>query len=341
MTMTPIRRLPAALDTAMAIVEPALRQVVQQHLCPEMARVAQYHHGWADAEGRPTDAWGGKLLRPTLAILSARAAGTSPIDGVPAAVAVELVHNFSLLHDDIMDDDRERRGRPTAWTVVGVPNAILAGDSLLTVAATVLLGSAGVGARSATASLMTATQRMISGQAADVDFERRDDVTLAECVQMASNKTGALLACACSLGAELFGADKALVQRLSAFGEHIGLAFQLIDDLLGIWGDPERTGKAAGADLRVGKKSLPVVAALNTRQSDELSALYLRPEPLGEHQVQRVADLVERAGGRDWAQDEADRQIAAAEECLAASGIADTVQNDYREVAAFITGRHF
>ncbi|WP_020673269.1 polyprenyl synthetase family protein [Amycolatopsis nigrescens] len=341
MTTASTRRVPVALDTGMTMVGPALREAVQHYLCPEMGRVAQYHHGWADADGRPTDAWGGKLLRPALVLLSAQAAGSPPADCVPAAVAIELVHNFSLLHDDIMDGDTARRSRPTAWTLFGVPNAILGGDALLTAAAALLLNANGTGARPAAASLMSATQRMISGQAADVSFERRHDVTLAECLEMAGNKTGALLACACSLGAELVGADPALVGRLHDFGEHVGLAFQLVDDLLGIWGDPERTGKQAGADLRVGKKSLPVVAALNTRHADELSALYLRSQPLSEPEVQRVADLVEHAGGRDWAHDEAARQIAAAEECLATAEIEEDTRNEFLEVAAFITGRRF
>ncbi|WP_280887231.1 polyprenyl synthetase family protein [Streptomyces sp. LBL] len=339
MTTTPTRALSPVLDTGRTMVGPALRDAVGSHLAPELGRIAQYHFGWADAEGRPTGSWGGKMVRPALALLSARAAGGAAADGLPAAVAMELVHNFSLLHDDIMDGDETRRGRATAWTVFGVPNAILAGDAMVTAATSILLAAPGAGARSATTSLMTATQRMIDGQTSDVEFERRDDVTLTECVRMAGNKTGALLGCACSLGADLVGAQRALIERLDAFGEHIGLAFQLVDDLLGIWGDPERTGKQVGADLRVRKKSLPVVAALNAPGTDELRALYLSPEPLAERDVQRVTDLVERAGGRDWAQDEAARQIAAAEECLVAAGIPDDVHGEFREVAGFIVGR--
>ncbi|MGP3948821.1 polyprenyl synthetase family protein [Streptomyces sp. 7N604] len=341
MTTTPTRRLSAALDTGRSMLETALRDAVQRYLGPEMGRIADYHFGWADADGKATMTWGGKLVRPALALLSARAATGTAAQGIPAAVAVELVHNFSLLHDDIMDGDATRRGRATAWTVFGMPEAILAGDALVTAATAVLLDAEGADARSAARSLMTATQRMISGQAADVAFERRDDIVLADCLRMAGDKTGALLGCACSLGAELVGADQALVARLAAFGEHVGLAFQLVDDLLGIWGDPDSTGKQTGADLRARKKTLPVVAALNARQTDELSALYLRPEPLSERDVQRVADLVERAGGRDWAQDEAARQVAAAEECLAASGIADAVRSEFLEMAGFIVGRRF
>ncbi|MER5553996.1 polyprenyl synthetase family protein [Streptomyces sp. NPDC002793] len=336
---TTIRSLTAVLDTGRTLLEPALRDAVDVHLGPEMSRIAHYHFGWADAEGRPTGTWGGKMIRPTLALLSARAAGGAAADGLPAAVAVELVHNFSLLHDDIMDGDETRRGRATAWTLFGVPGAILAGDAMVTAATSVLMNAPGAGARSATLALMTATQRMIDGQSSDAEFERREDVTLAECVRMAGDKTGALLGSACALGADLLGAERNMVERLGAFGEHVGLAFQLVDDLLGIWGDPERTGKQVGADLRVRKKSLPVVAALDSPGTDELRALYFRPEPLTESDVRRVTELVERAGGRDWARDEADRRITAAKECLSAVDIPDDVRRDFQEIAGFVVGR--
>jgi geranylgeranyl diphosphate synthase type I len=333
--------LSSVLATGREALEPALRDAVRTYLSPELGRIADYHIGWADADGRPVSTWGGKLVRPTLALLSARAANGTVADGVPAAVAMELVHNFSLLHDDIMDGDTTRRGRETAWTAFGVPGAILAGDAMVAAATSVLLDSDGKGAASAAGSLMTSTQRMISGQGADVSFEQRSDVTLAECVQMAGDKTGALLSCACSLGADLVGADRALVGRLAAFGEHIGLAFQLVDDMLGIWGEEKQTGKQVGADLRVRKKSLPVVAALNAAGSEELAGLYFRPEPLSEQDVQRVTALVERGGGRDWARDEAARQLASAEECLTAAGIADPVRHELQEIAGFIVGRRF
>ncbi|MGQ4513994.1 polyprenyl synthetase family protein [Streptomyces sp. DW26H14] len=339
MTTASVNSLTEVLDSGRTLVGPALRGAVERYLGPEMSRVSGYHLGWADAEGRPAGAWGGKLVRPTLVLLSARAAGASAADGVPAAVALELVHNFSLLHDDIMDGDETRRRRATAWTVFGVPSAILAGDALITAATSVLVEAPAVGAAAATAALMAATQRMINGQASDVAFEQRDDVALSECVRMAGDKTGALLGCACSLGAALVGAGRDQVDGLAAFGEHIGLAFQLVDDLLGIWGDPATTGKAVGADLRVRKKSLPVVAALNAPGSEELRALYLSAEPLDEDGVRRVTALVEHAGGRDWAREEAARQTAAAAQSLAASGVPADVRGEFADVAEFIVGR--
>ncbi|GAB3558190.1 geranylgeranyl diphosphate synthase type I [Actinopolyspora lacussalsi] len=334
-------RYPAALDAGIALVRPALRAAVRDYLCHDTELVAGYHHGWSDEQGRPTEEWSGKLVRPSLALLSARSAGADPADGVAAAVAVELVHNFSLLHDDIMDNDSARRGRATAWTLFGVPRAILTGDALLAAATGVLLDSGKPGAGSAANSLATATRRMISGQAADVEFERRDDVTLDECLRMAGDKTGALLSCACSIGAELLGADAEPLHRLARFGEHLGVAFQLVDDQLGIWGDPERTGKQVLADIRVRKKSLPLVFALNESGSDELSALYHGSEPLEERQVRRVAELVERAGGREWAHEELARRVVAARECLEHDGLSPSVREELLEMAAFLTDRRF
>ena len=175
---------------------------------------------------------------------------------------MELVHNFSLLHDDIMDGDTERRHRPTAWTVYGVGAAILAGDAMLALAQDILLEDKAPQSLWAARCLSAAVQRLIAGQGADLAFERRDDVTLAECQEMAGDKTAALMACACSIGAIHVGAPPAVAMGLAGFGAHAGLAFQLTDDLLGIWGSPAVTGKPVRSDLRARKKSLPVVAAL-------------------------------------------------------------------------------
>ncbi|WP_240796203.1 polyprenyl synthetase family protein [Streptomyces sp. RFCAC02] len=254
----------AALSQGRALVDPALRTWVGR-LPEPVARVASYHFGWTDAEGRPTDDPGGKALRPTLVLTCAEAVGGEAGAALPPAVAVELVHNFSLLHDDILDGDTTRRHRATAWTVFGSPAALLAGDALLTHAGRVLTDE-GAGQREITGLrwLMDATMQLIEGERSDIDFETRADVTLAECLAMTERKTASLLGCSCALGALWGGGTQAQVAALRRFGTHLGMAFQLADDLLGIWGDPRVTGKPAGADLAVRKKSLPVVAALDS-----------------------------------------------------------------------------
>jgi geranylgeranyl diphosphate synthase, type I len=333
--------MPAGVAAARDLVGPAIAGWLER-LSPDVKIVAQYHLGFVDADGAPIgDRQNGKALRPALALLSARAAGAPPERGVAAAAAVEFVHNFSLLHDDIMDNDTERRHRPTAWTVFGVGSAILAGDALLCLAQDILITDPAPQAVWAARCLSAAVHRLIAGQGADLAFERREDVTLDECLQMAGDKTAALMACACSIGAIGVGAPAELAMGLAGFGAHAGLAFQLTDDLLGIWGAPEVTGKPVRADLRARKKSLPVVAALTsgTEAGRELGELLFRPDPLDEDDLLRAADLVEAAGGRKWAEGEADAQLAAATTCLTETQMPDEVRAEFAAIADFITVR--
>ncbi|MCG5215322.1 family 2 encapsulin nanocompartment cargo protein polyprenyl transferase [Streptosporangium sp. KLBMP 9127] len=295
------------------LLDPALRLAVDS-LPGSMRRVAGYHFGWLDEHGRDADTDGGKAIRAALVLLSAEAAGEAPERAVPAAVAVELAHNFSLLHDDVMDGDATRRHRPTAWSVFGLSAAILAGDALLALAFDVLAASGHPANGEATRMLSAAVLDLTEGQSADVAFERRADVALAECVAMAEGKTGALLGCACAIGALYGGAAPEQVRHLRGFGERLGLSFQLVDDLLGIWGDPAVTGKPVYSDLRNRKKSLPVVAALTlgTPAGGELAALYHRESPLADEELGHAAALIDAAGGRDWSQIRAEELLAGA-----------------------------
>jgi geranylgeranyl diphosphate synthase type I len=332
--------VPDAVVQAGELVTPALRATVDV-LCPTMARVAGYHHGWLDPLGRPTGGSGGKLLRPALALQSTLAAGHPAKAGIPAAVAVELVHNFSLLHDDIMDGDTERRHRPTAWTVFGTGQAILAGDALMTAAMELLLDQQAQGAAPAARVLAHTTQRLINGQSDDLTFESRQTVTVAECLTMAADKTAALLSCAAAIGAVLVGAPAVLATGLSQFGEHLGIAFQLVDDLLGIWGDPERTGKPVYSDLRAGKKSLPIVAALATDgpAGRALRERYRNQDELGDDDLAAIAGLVEDAGGRRWAEREAAQRIAQATDLVSGLGMAEEARDNLLAIAHFVTAR--
>jgi geranylgeranyl diphosphate synthase type I len=340
--------IPAGVETARDLVGPALAAAVAR-LSPDVRKVAAYHLGLADADGQQLAGANGKppgtgkALRPALTLLSARAALAAPGRGVPAAVAVELVHNFSLLHDDIMDGDTERRHRPTAWTVFGVGAAILAGDAMLALAQDILLEDGAPQGLWAARCLSAAVQRLIAGQGADLAFERRDEVPLAECLTMASDKTAALMACACSIGAIHIGAAPEVAMGLAGFGAHAGLAFQLTDDLLGIWGSPEVTGKPVRSDLRARKKSLPVVAALTseTGAGRRLSELLRQPDALSEDELALAAALAEEAGGKSWTENEAATQLAAAHSCLAETVMPDEVRAEFAGIAEFITARQW
>ncbi|GAA4236443.1 polyprenyl synthetase family protein [Actinomadura meridiana] len=331
--------VPTSITDGRELVDRAMRASAER-LDPWTRRVVAYHLGWTDEQGRPAAA-GGKALRPALALLSARAAGIPAEAALPGAVAVEFVHAFSLLHDDIMDGDRTRRHRPAAWTVFGPSAAILGGDALLALSEELLLDEQTRGSHWAARALTAATQRLIAGQALDIGFEQRDDVTIEECLTMAGDKTGALLACASSIGAMLGEGPTRLVTALTGFGSEMGLAFQLVDDLLGIWGSPGTTGKPVLSDLRARKKSLPVVFALNagTDASARLAELYAEPGQPSEDDLREMARLIEAAGGRGWATAEADGRIASAEKYLAESGMDDDVRAEFRDVALFVTAR--
>ena len=319
--MTAGRSAHEVLAWSRGLVEPALRSAVER-LPSSMLHIAGYHFGWWDEHGRPVRVNGGKAVRPALVLLSAQAVGGTAAAALPAAAAVELVHNHSLLHDDVMDGDLTRRHRPTAWSVFGVNAAILAGDALLVLALDALAGSGHPAAIEGTRILSAAVQDLLDGQNADLSFEHRAEVELVECVRMAERKTAALLGCACAVGATFGGGRPEQVVCLRNFGMHLGLAFQHVDDLLGIWGDPAVTGKPVHSDLRSQKKSFPVVAALGaeTPAGRELAALYRRDEPLSQTDAAHAAELIDIAGGRAWSQAQADDLLAQAMQELQSAG---------------------
>jgi len=320
--------------------DPVLRDAVAT-LPAAMRLIASYHLGWCRADGTRADGDAGKALRPALVLAAARAFGARAQDAARPAAAVELVHNFTLLHDDVMDRDAVRRHRPTAWTVFGQNAAILAGDALHALALRVLAEDPHPAARPAAARLAACVAELCEGQHADCSFETREEVSLPECLAMAQAKTGALLGAACALGALYAGAPPPAVAAMDAYGREVGLAFQLVDDLIGIWGDPAVTGKPAGADLAARKKSLPVVAALacGDPAAARLAALYREPGALTGEQVRAAADAVERAGGRAWAQVQAAEHMSAAVDHLARAAPGPQAAGDLLTLAELITRR--
>jgi geranylgeranyl diphosphate synthase type I len=309
------------LRRSQELTGPRIRAAVER-LSEPVRTVTRYHFGWCDESGRLADGNWGKGIRGALVLASAQALGAGAQQALNAAAAVEMVHNFSVLHDDLMDGDLTRRGRAAAWKVFGAAQAVLAGDALLVLALDELVGGEpSPGQAASLHGLCHALLELVAGQDADLAFENRDDVDLEECLAMAAGKTASLFAGACALGALAAGGSEERTGCLRGFGHHLGLAFQLVDDLLGIWGDTRATGKPVGSDLRLRKKSLPVVAALcsDTLAGDRLAALYRGGQPLTEAQVAEAAALIEEAGGRRWAEREAVRQQERAAERLAAA----------------------
>ena len=325
---------PDTLRRARELVDPAIAAALSG-LCDELRMPAEYHF-----KGR------GKGTRPALAILSAEAMGAPSETGVPGAVAIELIHDFSLIHDDIIDDDAERRHRPTVWAKFGTGVGVVVGDALHALAFEALLSDPTPPRVQAATHLAEAVSAMIAGQSMDMSFEELPSVTLDQCLAMEQGKTGALLSYASSVGAILAGASATVVEDLADFGAHMGVAFQAVDDLLGIWGDPERTGKPAGADLRERKKSVPVVIALNsdTGAADELADLYARSD-WGDESVDDARALVEAGGGREHTQALArshyDLAVSVLDSLAEREEVVDEVIEEMRSLADFIVGRDF
>jgi geranylgeranyl diphosphate synthase type I len=256
---------PSAYDEYLTAIEEDLQQAALPFPAaayPELIEMVAYHHGWTGSKaGR------GKRVRPLLTVLACQACSGDWRTALPAASAVELIHNFSLVHDDIEDRSDTRRGRPTLWARWGVPQALNTGDALFSLAGLSLHRLLELGLPDATvlavqADFGRACLALTQGQHLDIAFETRDEVHQAEYLEMVEGKTAALLTAATSIGARVAGASPPRVENMARFGRHLGLAFQMQDDILGIWGDPAVTGKPAGDDLVCRKKTLPTVLGL-------------------------------------------------------------------------------
>jgi geranylgeranyl diphosphate synthase type I len=266
---------------------------------------------------------------------------------VAGAAAVELVHAFSLVHDDIMDGDERRRHRETVWKAYGVGPAVLAGDALLALAMSTLNHAAGPRAVAAMEPLSDALIELVHGQAEDVAFESRPwrgpgAVTVAEYHAMAVRKTGALLGCAAAIGALLGGGPPRLVETLARMGRNLGIAFQAIDDLLGIWGDPEITGKPVFSDLRQGKKTLPIVAALeaDTQPARRLAAL-LAGRPTEPDRLRRAAELISEAGGTSFARTQAHLHLDLALAIIDSADLDDIAATELAALSRYLVDRSY
>lgn len=288
------RALPA-LDALLHELVDAVPQAPDFHL------LLQYPLGWVDAEGEPNHQGAGKRVRPLLLLLCAEAAGGDWRAALPAAAAVELLHNFSLIHDDIQDASPLRHGRPTVWKQWGIASAINAGDTMFALAYSALaklVESATPGiALEAWLIFNQMNLDLTRGQHLDMRFETQAGVSIAEYLTMIEGKSAALLAASAEIGA-LVGGGRNAVSDYRQFGLNLGLAFQIRDDILGIWGDPAVTGKSAATDILARKKSLPTLYGLG--QSAALRALYNR-DSFGHTEVAEAVALLNASGAREFA----------------------------------------
>ncbi len=305
-----------------------------------------YHLGWVDEALQPAQVATGKLLRPVFTLLCCQAAGGQAEKALTAAAAVELVHNFSLIHDDIEDDSRTRRGRTTVWAIWGQPQAINAGDALFVLARHALLGLREQDVPLPT--LFEALDRLdrtclalCRGQYLDMSFEKKLSVDLQAYLEMIEGKTSALLACSGYLGGLIATNSPARSELFWQLGRALGLAFQIHDDLLGIWGQEAVTGKPAGDDLRRRKKSLPVVFALNqagSPQAARFRELYAAPA-LAEADISEAITLLEQMGAKAYTETQARTHIDQAKLALQAIETVPENKQSLEEMAQFLIER--
>jgi len=307
----------------------------------------RYHLGWEEADGTPSTADGGKALRPVLSLTACELAGGDPHQALPAAAALELVHNFSLVHDDIQDRDTTRRGRATLWAVHGEPRALAAGNALRVIADRTLMGLVESGVPEdlvvdVADELTGQYLEMIEGQYLDMSFEDSDDVTVEQYLDMIGRKTGALIESAMFMGALIATSNRAKASAFGACGRALGLAFQIRDDYLGVWGDPAATGKAVGADIRRKKKSMPVVHLFENAAARDrrwLSETYARTGEIGDRDVERILDLLERLGTPRYVEQAARAQADGSWQAVAGLGLPGDAEQTIKAMAEFFVTR--
>jgi geranylgeranyl diphosphate synthase type I len=338
--------LPKSLTSYRNMVRVELKKVIDS--CPpSLGNMLRYHMGWQDEHGHSCSGESGKFIRSTLCLLSCQAVGGDALQITPAAAAVELIHNFSLIHDDIEDASYERHHRPTVWKLWGQSQAINAGDAMFALAYLALLklkekGISDEKIASSVKMLSLACLELCEGQYLDIEYENSLDITVEDYLVMAAKKTAALFAVSTSLGAYLGSEDSKLVDYFQLFGKELGVAFQIYDDILGIWGVEESTGKSAG-DISQRKKTLPVVYALQSSDDEarkRLEKLYSQ-KPIEGGDVTEVMRILNHLGAGDYAENLAEQYYCEALAQLKASGLETSRQAPLKEIGRFLLKRGF
>ena len=327
-------------------IEQELKAIIGDDPSP-FYQMMRYHLGWVDEKGNPLDAKTGKLLRPTLCLTSFRAVGGDWVRALPAAAVLELIHNFSLVHDDIEDQSDFRRHRRTVWNIWGQAQAINVGDGMYALSRLAILRLTNNGfpdnkVLSIIGLLDRACAKLCEGQYSDMCFESRYDVSVEEYLQMIERKTANLISCSVKTGAVLGTDDERIANEIEQFGLLLGMAFQIRDDELGIWGTEGKTGKSK-SDILQRKKSLPIVYGLtsgSSKNAETIRGIYSK-EIIDNNDVVSVTEALDEAGAKDYC------QKLAIEYYDKAIGILDNLQPDkqaqgeLREIADFFIKRDF
>jgi geranylgeranyl diphosphate synthase type I len=333
--------LPASLSRNLPLVEEAMRWALPAAPAP-LGKMCAYHLGWAGPDGEPATGGGGKLFRAALTLWACEACGGEAEWAVPAAAAAELVHNFTLVHDDIQDRDETRRHRPTVWSVWGEAQGINVGDGLFATAYVALLAPGPRAERRMRAAriLSQAILEVIEGQCLDLALEGRPDTPRATYTKLITSKTGALLGACLEMGATMAGAPARTVTKLRNAGRLLGQTFQIRDDWLGTFGDPDRTGKGKGSDLARRKTTYPVVSAFSRASYDEQRELRdLYAEPDGPVSEERIREILRTLGEPQATEAAAAQAAQGAVGAVTSSGLEPRWVDEFAAIARFVAHR--
>ena len=339
--------LPDVFSRYRTAVNKGLARAVGEDRAP-LSDMLRYHLGWIDEAGNASEANSGKAVRPALCLFSCEAVGGTWRRALPAAVAIELIHNFSLIHDDMQDGDTERRHRPTVWYLWGYSHGLNAG------AAMNVLGNLAVFSHddpsdpetdlAVTRILTEACLRMIEGQVLDLSFEQRRTIGVHEYMDMIGKKTGALLAASLHMGAVIGTTSQVSVGGMLRFGHSLGRLFQVRDDMLGVWGLQGKTGKPRASDLRRRKKSLPVVHALSAAEGEtrkHFLDLYGSDRPLEDDDIDEILNILDGLGTEAFCRGLAEECVGETEEALSAVELSAPARRECADLTQFMLEREY
>ncbi|MFH1560039.1 MAG: polyprenyl synthetase family protein [Chloroflexota bacterium] len=336
--------LPSAFSRYGENIEAELKSLIMGQTLP-LYRMMAYQMGWLDEQGEAVEMETGKRIRSTLCLLACEALGGNLKKALPAAAALELVHNFSLIHNDIQDDTPERHHRPTVWWMWGPAQGINAGDGMHALARLSLLRQTEKGmppeqALRAVAILDTACLRLCEGQYLDLTYQERVDISQDAYFQMVEGKTSALMSCAAEFGALMASAPEGAVQAMARYGHKLGLAFQIRNDILALWGSGNN-GKPLAGDILNKKKYLPIIYALQNATGAEkrsLDDVYFK-RVMEPEDAARVIEVLDRLGARDFSQEKADTLCQEALAALDEAGPSSQGADDLICLAHFLVTR--
>jgi len=333
------KSLPESYTSCREKVEAELKRIIDNKPS-SIYDMLKYHLGWQDVQGHPCGKNPGKFIRPTLCLLSCQAAGGNTSQILPAAASLELIHNFSLIHDDIEDASCERHNRPTVWKLWGQSQSINAGDAIFSLAylALLKLRDNGVADKNILHSIQVLGEAYL-----DIAYENRLDVTIEDYLKMIARKTAALIAAATSIGACLATDDEKMVSSLHEFGNNLGMAYQIHDDFLGIWGTEKKIGKSIKGDISQKKKTLPVIYGLENssgKDKQRIEKLYSQESIEGEN-IAEVVEILNRLGTRNYVQKLEQQYYYQALAKLEATSLESFKKAPLREIAYFLVNRDY